>query len=78
MARPTNKDRVLRLLTTFGRLPLVEVRTALGPGADTAILDLIVSGQVSMVAIVRDLEGAGSVLDWGKVPPHGEFHVEAR
>jgi hypothetical protein len=65
MARPTNRERALRLLRTFGHyvktgsavgepgvaegfqaISLNEMRTALGPGSDTAILDLIAVGDV--------------------------------
>lgn len=60
MARPTNKARVLRLLNDFGDtineknqplrvgLPLDRTRHALGPGADSAILDLIEEGHVKV------------------------------
>lgn len=53
MARPTNKHRVIRLLREMGESPdgtvlLVQVRRVLGPGADSAILDLIEEQRVQL------------------------------
>lgn len=48
MARPTNKERVRRLLRKCGDMPLTDVREVLGSGADSAILDLIEEHEVRL------------------------------
>jgi len=56
MARPTTKERILRMLTEAGEedprsglgiLPLRTVRAAFGRAGDTALLDLREEGLVS-------------------------------
>lgn len=54
MARPTNKQRVIRLLREMGgSMLLVQVRRVLGPGADSAILDLIEEQHVQLTLALR-------------------------
>lgn len=58
MARPTTKERIQRMLlktydpelgTGWGWLPLGVVREALGPTADSAVLDMLMDDEIELL-----------------------------
>lgn len=76
MARPTNRARVLRLLEEYDGPALSSLRNVLGPGCDSAILDLIEERKIrphllhdgeGELRMYVDLRGDYVPTEWGHV-----------